>query len=74
MTPNRLPHITLALLLAVAACIVLGGARLARRTETVRVPRERAALRDFAASIEEQTQSLEHYYEGHLRRIADAVD
>ncbi len=74
MKSNRLPQLTLALLLAVAACVVLGGAWLARRAETVRVPRDRAPLREFAATIEEQAQQLEELYASHLRAIADRVD
>ena len=74
MKADRLSHLTLALLLAVAACVVLGGATLARRTDTVRVPRDRAPLRGFATAVEEQTRRLERLYEGHLRRIAELVD
>src|SRR5258706_491940 len=74
MFPSRLPQLTLALLLAVAACVVGGGAWLARRTETMQVPRDRAPLRDFAARIEEETRSLERYYESHLRQIANGLD
>lgn len=71
---NRLPQLTLALLLAVAACVILGGASLARRTETVRSWRDRAPLRDFAGTLEQETRRLERLYETHLRAIADAVD
>jgi signal transduction histidine kinase len=74
MPPNRLPQLTLALLLAVAACVILGGAQLARRTESVCVERDRAPLRDFASVVEEQTRRLERLYESHLREIGDNLN
>ena len=74
MSPQRFPQLALALLLAVAACIGLGGAWLAHRTEVRRVPRDRAPLHDFAAAFEEQSRRLERLYEGHLRRIAENVE
>ncbi|HZJ13789.1 MAG TPA: hypothetical protein VFD27_02000, partial [Chthoniobacteraceae bacterium] len=71
---NRLPQITLALLLVVAAAVMLGGAALSPRTETVRVPRDRAPLRAFATAVDEQVRRLERLYESHLREIAEAVE
>lgn len=74
MPPNRLPRFTLALLLAVAACVIVGGAWLARRTETVRQPRDRTPLQDFASAVEEQTHRLERLYESHLRQITAGLE
>ncbi len=74
MPPNRLPQLTLGLLLAVAVCVVFGGAWLARRTETLTTPRDRVPLRDFAGAVAEQLRSLDRQYENHLRRIADGVN
>ncbi len=71
---NRLPQLTLALLLAVAACVVLGGAWLAHRAETVRIWRDRTPLRDFASTLEQEVRRLESLYETHLREIASAPD
>ena len=71
---NRLPHLALVLLLAVAACVVVGGVSLARRTETIRLAADRTPLRDFAVVFESEMQRLERLYETHLRRIADTAD
>ena len=67
---SRLPAITLALLLAVALAVLGGGARLARKVESVRVTRDHAALRGFADSLGGEIARLERLYNAHLRRIA----
>jgi len=74
MGSQRLPLFTLALLLAVAACVVLGGVAVSRRAESVRLPRDRRPLQEFGTVMEEQTRRLERLYESHLRRIAEALD
>ena len=71
---ERIPQLTLALLLIVAASILVGGASLASRHETVRTIPDRIPLRRFAGVLEEQTQRLERLYENHLRRIASTLD
>lgn len=73
MSSPRSPQFALILLLVVAACIVAGGAFLARRTETVRVPRDRTPVREFAGAVEEQMQRLEQLYASHLKQIASGV-
>jgi hypothetical protein len=72
--PERLPQLTLALLLLVAGSILAGGVWLARRQETIRIIPDRAAARNFAGNVAEQTVRLERLYENHLRQIAGAID
>ena len=67
---SRIPAITLALLLAVAVAVIGGGARLARKVESVRVVRDHAPLRGFADSLGGEIARLERLYNTHLRRIA----
>lgn len=68
--PSRAPAITLALLLAAAVMVLVGGAWLARKTEQVRMARDRTPLHDFASTLGVELERLERHYEGHLRRIA----
>jgi signal transduction histidine kinase len=64
------PRATLLLLLGLAAIILAGGLRLARRQESVRVDRDREALRRFSGEVQLELQRLEALYENHLTRVA----
>lgn len=64
------PRTTLLLLLGLAAILLAGGSRLARTQESVRVDRDREALRRFYAELQEEIQRLESLYENHLQQIA----
>ncbi len=64
------PRKTLLLLLAVAAVILAGGLRLARRQETIRIPRDREFIRRFEDSLQHEIQRLSHLYELDVRRVA----
>jgi len=68
--PSPSPRSTLLLLCGLAAIILVGGLRLARQEESVRVDRDRAALRDFGADLHAELQRLETLYESHLARLA----
>jgi len=54
------------------AVVVLGGTRLARREESIRIERDREALRRFFGDAEEKLQSLDTWYQEHLVRLADS--
>lgn len=71
---ERIPQLTLALLLIVAASVLVGGAALARRQETIRTIPDRTPLRHFAGVLDEQTRRLERLYENHLRQIGSTLD
>jgi len=64
------PYIPLAILFATAAALFVGGSRLARRVETVRVARDREPLIRSAEAIQTELGRLEHLYESHLQQIA----
>src|SRR5690242_6168314 len=64
------PRTTLLLLLGLAAILLAGGSRLARTQESVRMDRDREALRRFYAELQEEIQRLESLYENHLQQIA----
>lgn len=64
------PRATLLLLLGLAAIILAGGLRLARTEESVRVDRDREALRRLSGEVHYELQRLEDLYESHLLRIA----
>ncbi len=74
MLPNRmktsLPLFSFALILLTAAAILAGGIVLARRTETIRLPRDREPLHAFGNSFGSELVRLERLYESHLRRLA----
>ncbi len=70
MTLTPSPRATLLLLCGLAATLLGGGLRLARQEESVRVDRDRAALRDFGAELQAELQRLEALYESHLTRLA----
>ena len=63
------PRTTLLLLLGLAAIILVGGLRLARTQESVRVDRDREALRRLSGEMQYELQRLEALYENHLQRI-----
>jgi signal transduction histidine kinase len=69
---STLSSATLGLLLLAAAIILLGGQRLARRTELVRVAGDRAPIRTVAAEMEQEMARLERLYEGDLRQLVAA--
>ncbi len=57
-------------MLTAAAAIFAGGSRLARRTETERVKRDREPLRQFAEAMQGELNRLERLYESHLSRLS----
>ena len=61
---------TLVPMLAVAALVLWGGERLARRTTEARVPADRARLFDFAEAMRGELDRLDSIYAGHLSAIA----
>lgn len=61
---------TLVPMLAVAALVLWGGERLARRTTEARVPADRARLFDFAEAMRGELDRLDSIYSGHLSAIA----
>lgn len=63
------PRTTLLLLLGLAGIIFLGGFRLARQQESVRVDRDREALQRLFGEAQLELQRLETLYEDHLARI-----
>jgi signal transduction histidine kinase len=67
------PRATLLLLLGLAAIILAGGLRLARTEETVRMDRDREALRRFSGEMQSELQRLETLYESHLARLAQIM-
>jgi len=71
--PAPSPRTTLLLLLALAGTILAAGLQLGRVTETVRVDREREALRRFASEMQAELQRLDALYEDHLTRLARTV-
>ncbi len=68
--PPLSPRTTLLLLLALAAVILGGGLWLARQEETVRVDRDREALRRFSGEVQAELQRLDALYKSHLARLA----
>jgi signal transduction histidine kinase len=64
------PRATLLLLFILAAMIFCGGVRLARQEETVRIERDREALRRFSGELQVELQRLETLYESDLARFA----
>ena len=68
--PSLSPRITLLLLLSLAAVVLGGGLRLARQSESVRVDRDRDALRRFSGDVQGQLLRLDELYESHLARLA----
>ena len=56
--------------LVLAAFIFAAALRLARQEETVRLDRDREALRRFADAVQPELQRLETLYESHLTRLA----
>jgi signal transduction histidine kinase len=63
------PRTALLLLLALAMIILAGGLRLARKEESVRLDRDRSALRRFAGETQGELQKLEALYEEHLSAL-----
>ena len=70
LMPSLSPRITLLLLLSLAAVILSGGLRLASQSESVRVDRDRDALRRFSGDVQGQLLQLDELYESHLARLA----
>ncbi len=60
------PRTTLLLLLGLAAILLAGGSRLARTQESVRMDRDREALRRFASEVQGELERLEALYDDHL--------
>ena len=67
------PRATLLLLLGLAAILLAGGLRLARTQESVRVDRDREALRRFSGEVQFELQRLEALYDSHLARVANVA-
>ncbi|QIF00042.1 HAMP domain-containing sensor histidine kinase [Roseimicrobium sp. ORNL1] len=72
MTPGA-PRLTLMLLLFTAACIMAGGAALSRREEVVRVPQDRAPLKQLATALQKELLRLEALHEKHLEGMVTRV-
>jgi signal transduction histidine kinase len=68
------PHGTLLLLLAAATAILIGGGRLAKRTERVRVVGDRAPVQALAGGMEKELGRLERLYENHLDQLAKTTE
>ena len=66
----RSPWLPLLLLSALALTLAIGGGRLARRVEKVRVERDDAALRGFEETLQAELARLEQLYERHALRVA----
>ena len=66
----RSPWLPLLLLGALALALGVGGVRLARRVEKVRVAREDTALRGFEDALQGELARLEQLYEKHALRVA----
>ena len=67
--PSLSPRSILLLLLGLAVVITVGGLRLARHEDTVRVDRDRAALRRAAEDVQTELRRLDELYESHLARL-----
>jgi signal transduction histidine kinase len=63
------PYATLVLLLLVSAAILIGGNRVARREERVRVAGDRAPIHAVAAELQQELARLEQLYESDLRQL-----
>lgn len=61
---------TLVPMLAVAALVLWGGERLARRTVEERIPADRERLFDFTEAMRAELDRLDSMYAGHLSGIA----
>jgi len=66
----RAVWITLVPMLAVAALVLWGGERIARRTTEERIPADRDRLFDFTATMRGELDRLEELYLSHLGEIA----
>ena len=64
------PRAILLLLLGLALIVFASGLDLARTRESVRLDRDRAALRRFSGDVQFELQRLEALYESHLARVA----
>jgi signal transduction histidine kinase len=64
------PRTTLLLLLSLAAVVLVGGVRLARQEESVRLDRDRSALQRFAGDAQAELQKLDTLYTDHLTTLA----
>ena len=64
------PRAILLSLFLLAALIFCGGMRLARQVESVRLARDREALRRFSGELQVELQRLETLYESDLTRLA----
>ena len=61
---------TLVPMLAVAALVLWGGERLARRTVEERIPADRERLFDFTETMRAELDRLDSIYAAHLSGIA----
>ena len=64
------PRATLLSLFLLAVLIFCGGVRFARQVESVRLERDREALRRFSGELQDELQRLEVLYESDLARLA----
>ena len=68
------PRLTLGLLLLAALAILAGGLMLSKRSEKVRVARDRGAVTQFAAELQKELRRLEAVHERHLLDLARSVN
>lgn len=68
--PRHYPRLTFVLLLLAAAGVLAGGVGMARRTEVIRVERDREPLKALAARLQAEVSRLEALYDSHLRSLA----
>ncbi|MBK1834460.1 sensor histidine kinase [Roseibacillus ishigakijimensis] len=68
----RLAALTLLPMALVALLVLLGGERLARRSDETRQALDRDRLLDFSQSLRRELTRLDELYEGHLARLAAA--
>jgi signal transduction histidine kinase len=71
--PVPSPRKTLLLLWGTAAIVLAGGILLSRQERQIRLERDRAPLRAFAAEAQARLQRLEDLYQDHLVRLGREV-
>ncbi|MCX6856889.1 MAG: HAMP domain-containing sensor histidine kinase [Verrucomicrobia bacterium] len=65
---NRSASFMLVMMLALAACIALGGVMVAQREVETRLARDRAPQRALANAMQTEARKLEQLYDEHLKR------
>jgi len=68
------PRLTLGLLLLAALAILAGGLMLSKRSEKVRIARDRGVVTQFAAELQKELRRLEAAHERHLLELAKSVN